>query len=72
MAGGGIKGGVTLGESDEFGFNAVVDRVHVRDLHATILHLLGFNHKQLSFPFQGLDQRITGVEPCRVVEQILS
>jgi len=72
MAGGGIKGGVTLGESDEFGFNAVVDRVHVRDLHATILHLLGFNHKQFSFPFQGLDQRITGVEPCRVVEQILS
>ena len=72
MAGGGIKGGVTLGESDDFGFNAVVDRVHVRDLHATILHLLGFNHKQLSFPSQGLDQRITGVEPCRVVEQILS
>ena len=72
MAGGGIKGGVTLGESDEFGFNAVVDRVHVRDLHATILHLLGFHHKQLSFPFQGLDQRLTGVEPCRVVEQILS
>ena len=63
---------MTLGESDDFGFNAVVDRVHVRDLHATILHLLGFNHKQLSFPFQGLDQRITGVEPCRVVEQILS
>jgi hypothetical protein len=72
MAGGGIKGGVTLGESDDFGFNAMVDRVHVRDLHATILHLLGFNHKQLSFPSQGLDQRITGVEPCRVVEQILS
>lgn len=72
MAGGGIKGGVTLGESDDFGFNAVVERVHVRDLHATILHLLGFNHKQLSFPSQGLDQRITGVEPCRVVEQILS
>lgn len=72
MAGGGIKGGVTLGKSDDFGFNAVVDRVHVRDLHATILHLLGFNHKQLSFPSQGLDQRITGVEPCRVVEQILS
>ncbi|MCA9035442.1 MAG: DUF1501 domain-containing protein [Planctomycetaceae bacterium] len=72
LAGGGIKGGVTLGESDEFGFNATVDRVHVRDLHATILHLLGFHHKQLSFPFQGLDQRLTGVEECRVVQQILS
>lgn len=71
LAGGGIKGGVTLGESDEFGFNAVVDRVHVRDLHATILHLLGFHDKQLSFPFQGLDQRITGVEPSRVVSQII-
>ncbi len=72
MAGGGIRGGITLGESDEFGFNATVDRVHVRDLHATILHLLGFNHSQLSFPFQGLDQRLTGVEPCRVVQEILA
>ncbi|MBL8812888.1 MAG: DUF1501 domain-containing protein [Planctomycetaceae bacterium] len=72
LAGGGIKGGVTLGASDDFGFNATEDRVHVRDLHATILHLLGFNHKLLSFPFQGLDQRITGVEPCRVVEEILA
>ncbi|MFO0975622.1 MAG: DUF1501 domain-containing protein [Planctomycetaceae bacterium] len=72
LAGGGIKGGVTLGTSDDFGFNATEDRVHVRDLHATILHLLGFNHKLLSFPFQGLDQRITGVEPCRVVEEILT
>lgn len=72
LAGGGIKGGVTLGESDEFGFNATVDRVHVRDLHATILHMLGFNHKTLSYPFQGLDQRLTGVEPCRVVKEILS
>lgn len=71
LAGGGIRGGVTLGASDDFGFNATEDRVHVRDLHATILHLLGFNHKLLSFPFQGLDQRITGVEPCRVVEEIL-
>lgn len=72
MAGGGIKGGITLGESDELGFNATVDRVHVRDLHATILHLLGFSHRQLSFPFQGLDQRLTGVEPARVVSEILA
>jgi hypothetical protein len=72
MAGGGVKGGVTLGESDELGFNATVDRVHVRDLHATILHMLGFDHRRLSFPFQGLDQRLTGVEPARVVREVLA
>ena len=71
LAGGGIRGGMTLGESDELGFNATVDRVHVRDLHATILHLLGLSHKQLSFSFQGLDQRLTGVEPCRVVRELV-
>jgi hypothetical protein len=72
LAGGGIKGGVTLGESDEFGFNVVRDKVHVRDLHATILHLLGFDHTRLSVKFQGLDQRLTGVEPSRVVKELLA
>jgi len=72
LAGGGIKGGMTLGESDDFGFNVVQDRVHVRDLHATILHLLGFDHSRFTFPFQGLDQRLTGVEPSRVVKEILA
>jgi uncharacterized protein (DUF1501 family) len=72
LAGGGIKPGVTLGESDEFGFNATVDRVHVHDLHATILHLLGFDHTRLTYQFQGLDQRLTGVEPSRVVQEILA
>ncbi len=72
LAGGGVKGGVTLGESDEFGFNVVRDPVHVRDLHATILHLLGFDHTRLSFKFQGLDQRLTGVEPSRVVEELIA
>jgi uncharacterized protein (DUF1501 family) len=71
LAGGGIKGGVTLGESDEFGFNVVSDQVHVRDLHATILHLLGLDHTRLTHRFQGLDQRLTGVEPSRVVKEIL-
>src|SRR5437588_2685294 len=71
LAGGGVKGGVTLGESDEFGFNAVKDRVHVRDLHATILHLLGLDHTKLSVKFQGLNMRLTGVEPARVVREIL-
>jgi hypothetical protein len=72
MAGGGVKGGVTYGETDEFGFNTTRDAVHVRDLHATILHLLGFNHHRLSVKFQGLDQRLTGVEPARVVDEILA
>jgi hypothetical protein len=72
LAGGGVKGGLTLGESDELGFNVVKDRVHVRDLHATLLHLLGLNHARLTFKFQGLDARLTGVEPARVVKEILA
>jgi len=72
LAGGGVKPGVTLGESDEFGFNATRDRVHVRDLHATVLHCLGLDHQRLSFKFQGLDAKLTGVEPARVVSEILA
>jgi hypothetical protein len=72
LAGGGVQPGVTLGESDEFGFHVVRDRVRVRDLHATILHLLGFDHRRLTFPFQGLQQRLTGVEPARVVQELLA
>ena len=53
LAGGGIKPGITLGETDDFGFNAVEDRVHVHDLHATILHLLGFDHTQADLPLPG-------------------
>jgi hypothetical protein len=59
LAGGGIKPGITLGESDELGFNAVKDRVHVHDLHATLLHLLGFDHTKLTYRFQGRDFRLT-------------
>jgi len=69
MAGGGIKPGITLGESDEFGFNASRDRVHVHDLHATLLHLLGFDHTKLTYRFQGRDFRLTDVEG-EVVENI--
>ena len=65
LAGGGVKPGVTLGESDDFGFNATKDRVHVHDLHATILHLLGFDPMRFAYKFQGLDQRLIGVEPAR-------
>jgi uncharacterized protein (DUF1501 family) len=72
LAGGGVKPGITLGESDEFGFNATRDRVHVRDLHATILHLLGLDHQRLTFKFQGLDAKLTGVEPARMVKELLA
>ena len=61
FAGGGIKPGITLGASDEFGFNTVEHRVHVHDLHATLLHLLGFDHTQLTFKFQGRQFRLTDV-----------
>jgi hypothetical protein len=71
LAGGGVKGGVTLGETDELGFNSIKDRVHVRDLHATLLHLLGFEHEKLAVKVQGLDMRLTGVEPARVVKEVL-
>jgi arylsulfatase A-like enzyme len=61
VAGGGFKPGVTIGETDEIGFNVVKDRVHVHDLHATILHLLGFDHERLTYRFQGRDFRLTDV-----------
>ncbi len=61
MAGGGVKPGLTLGASDDLGFNATEDKVHVHDLHATLLHLLGFDHTKLTYKFQGLDMRLTGV-----------
>ena len=61
LAGGGVKRGITIGESDEFGFNATADKVHVHDLHATLLHLLGFDHTKLTFRSQGRDFRLTDV-----------
>jgi uncharacterized protein (DUF1501 family) len=71
LAGGGIKSGVTIGETDELGFHVVKDKVHVHDLHATILHLLGFDHTKLTYRFQGRDFRLTDVEG-ELVEKILS
>jgi hypothetical protein len=62
LAGGGIKPGLTIGETDEFGFHVTKDKVHVHDLHATILHLLGFDHTKLTYRFQGRDFRLTDVE----------
>jgi hypothetical protein len=72
LAGGGIKPGVAYGETDELGYNSVISPVHVRDLHATILHQLGIDHQRLSVKYQGLDMRLTGVEPARVVKDILA
>jgi hypothetical protein len=72
LAGGGIKGGTIYGETDDFSYNIVQNPVHIRDLHATILHLLGFQHERFAYRYQGLDQRLTGVEPCRVVKEILA
>ena len=72
MAGGGVRGGVSYGATDELGYHAVENIVHIRDLHATMLHLLGIDHNRFSVPFQGLDMRLTGVESSRVVTDILT
>ena len=72
MCGGGIKGGISYGKTDDFCYNIAENPVHIRDLHATMLHQLGIDHKRLAFPHQGLDQRLTGVEPSRVVKEIIS
>jgi hypothetical protein len=72
MAGGGIKPGYSHGATDDLGYYASEDRVHVRDLHATMLHMLGIDHRRFRFPFQGLDMKLTGVEPANVIEPILT
>jgi hypothetical protein len=72
LAGGGVKGGVTYGETDDFSYNVVENPVSLNDFNATILHCLGIDHEKFTFPFQGLDQRLTGVEPSHVVKAILA
>ncbi len=72
LAGGGIKGGITYGETDDFGYHAVKDIVNVRDLHATMLHLLGIDHNKFTFEFQGLDAKLTGVEPASPVRALMA
>ena len=72
LAGGGIKGGMHYGKTDDFSYNVVENPVHVRDFHATMLHLLGIDHTRLTFQFQGLDQKLTGVEHAHVVKEIIS
>ena len=72
FAGGGTAGGVSYGRTDDFSYNIVENPVHIRDLNATILHLLGIDHRRLSVKYQGLDHRLTGVLPARVVKPILA
>ena len=72
LAGGGIKGGIHYGKTDDFSYNIAEDPVHSRDLHATMLHLLGVDHRRLTFQYQGLNQRLTGVEESRVVKEIIA
>jgi hypothetical protein len=72
LAGGPIKGGLTYGATDDLGYNAVENVVHVRDLHATLLHLLGIDHERFTFKYQGLDTRLTGVEKARVLKEVLA
>ena len=72
MAGGGVKPGISYGETDDFSYNIVKNPRHIRDLHATILHLFGLDHNKLSFKFQGLDQKLTGVLPSKVINDLLA
>jgi len=72
MAGGGSKGGVTHGETDDYSYNIVSDPVHINEINATILHLMGVDHSRFSFKFQGLDNRLTGVEEKHVVKAVLA
>lgn len=71
MAGGGFRGGTIYGETDDFSYNIVRDPVHVRDFHATVLHQMGYDHERLTFRYQGLDQRLTGVLPARIVTDLI-
>ena len=71
LSGGGVSGGMIHGATDEFGYHAVENRVHIHDLHATILHLLGFDHERLTYRFDGRDFRLTDVHGT-VVRDILA
>jgi hypothetical protein len=72
LAGAGVRRGIVHGATDEIGLRASEKPVHVRDFHATILHLMGFDHERLTFRHAGLDYKLTGVEPAKVVKEILA
>lgn len=72
MCGGGVKSGFSYGNTDELGYNSVENIVDVRDMHATMLHLLGIEHEKFTYKFKGLDMRLTGVEEAKVIKEILA
>jgi hypothetical protein len=72
MTGGGVRTGITYGETDEYSYNVVKDPVTVRNLNATILHYLGIDHNKLTYKFQGLDQKLTGPTPASVVQGLIA
>lgn len=72
MAGGGTRPGSVYGETDDFSYNIVKDPVHIRDFHATILQLMGFDHEKFTVRYQGLDQKLTGVEHARVIKELMA
>jgi hypothetical protein len=72
LAGGGVKGGISHGETDELGHEAAVDRHHIRDLHATILHLMGLEHEKLTYFYGGLNHKLTGVQEAHVIKEVIA
>jgi hypothetical protein len=72
MAGGGSRPGTIYGETDEFSYNIVKDPVHIHDFHATVLRMLGIDHERFTVRYQGLDQKLTGVEPAKVIRELLA
>jgi hypothetical protein len=72
MAGGGARPGAIYGETDDFSYNVVKDPLPIRDLHATVLSLMGFEHERFTVKYQGLDQKLTGVLPARVVPELVA
>jgi hypothetical protein len=72
LGGGAVKGGIAYGSTDDVGLRAAENPVHIRDLHATLLHILGLNHEELTYFHNGLDERLTGTTPARVVHEILA
>jgi hypothetical protein len=72
MAGGGVRAGASVCETDPIGYYPTTEPVQLRDMHATMLALLGLPHEKLVFPFQGLNQKLTGVKPARVVHEVIA
>ena len=72
VSGGGARPGAIYGETDDFSYNITKDPVHIRDFHATVLQLLGFDHERFTYRYLGLDQKLTGVEPAKVIRELIA